>query len=170
MNTHHSGNTSIIQTTQDYHFKKGLTLAMDIFRSGWHSVGNDRAFEFTGKDLEDIAAIYSPDISEAPVVIGHPEGYAPAYGWVRELWTDGTRLIAGVWQNDCNLIRVIQQGSYKKVSISLYCPDSVANPKPGHWYLRHIGLLGATPPSVKGLKPGIVGMYCTVANVRGLTH
>ncbi len=38
------------------------------------------------------------------------------------------------------------------MSASFYLPDSPSNPKPGVLYLRHVGFLGAQPPSVKGLK------------------
>lgn len=32
-------------------------------------------------------------------------------------------------------------------------PYGPANPKPGAYYLRHVGFLGAQPPAVKGLAP-----------------
>lgn len=43
-------------------------------------------------------------------------------------------------------------GRYKKVSASFYRPDAPCNPKPGAYYLRHVGFLGAQPPAVKSLK------------------
>ena len=43
-------------------------------------------------------------------------------------------------------------GLYKKVSASFYSPDSKINPEPGKWSLRHVALLGAQPPAIKGLK------------------
>ena len=42
-----------------------------------------------------------------------------------------------------SVVDAVQAGAYKKVSIALY-PDGL---------LRHVGLLGATPPAVKGLTP-----------------
>lgn len=48
---------------------------------------------------------------------------------------------------------MVRAGRYKKLSASLYAPDSPANPSPGAWYLRHVGFLGAQPPAIKGLAP-----------------
>ena len=47
----------------------------------------------------------------------------------------------------------MRAGRYKKLSASLYSPSSPANPRPGTWYLRHVGFLGAQPPAIKGLAP-----------------
>jgi hypothetical protein len=43
-------------------------------------------------------------------------------------------------------------GYFKKCSSSFYTPDSPSNPKPGVYYLRHVGFLGAAAPAVKGLR------------------
>ena len=42
--------------------------------------------------------------------------------------------------------------SIPKVSASFYAPESKINPEPGQWSLRHVAMLGAQPPAVKGLK------------------
>jgi phosphoglycolate phosphatase-like HAD superfamily hydrolase len=47
----------------------------------------------------------------------------------------------------------VEAGRYRYVSASFYPPSDPNNPKPGNWYLRHIGFLGAQPPAVKGLAP-----------------
>ena len=47
---------------------------------------------------------------------------------------------------------MVAAGRFKKRSASFYTPDSPNNPKPGVYYLRHVGFLGAQPPAVKGLK------------------
>ena len=47
----------------------------------------------------------------------------------------------------------MEAGRYKHVSAAFYAPDSPRNPKPGVYYLRHVGALGAVPPSIKGLGP-----------------
>ena len=47
---------------------------------------------------------------------------------------------------------MVKAGFFKKISASFYRPDSPKNPKPGVYYLRHVGFLGAAPPAVKGLK------------------
>lgn len=48
---------------------------------------------------------------------------------------------------------VVKEGRYKRVSISLFLPKSSSNPKPGKFYLKHVGFLGAAAPAVPGLKP-----------------
>ncbi|MDL6388248.1 peptidase, partial [Escherichia coli] len=53
---------------------------------------------------------------------------------------------------DPQFAEMVTDGRFKKVSASFYLPDSPSNPKPGVLYLRHVGFLGAQPPSVKGLK------------------
>ena len=94
---------------------------------------------------------YDPKLHEAPLVIGHPKTDAPAYGWVGGLHADGGVLSADFAQMDDDFVGLVQSGRYKKVSASFYPPDSPSNPKPGSWYLRHVGFLGAQPPAVKGL-------------------
>jgi hypothetical protein len=53
---------------------------------------------------------------------------------------------------DAAFAELVQAGRFKKISASFYTPDAPANPKPGVYYLRHVGFLGAQPPSIKGLK------------------
>jgi hypothetical protein len=48
---------------------------------------------------------------------------------------------------------LVKDGHYRKVSISFYSPDSAINPHKGKWSARHLALLGASPPAVKGLEP-----------------
>jgi len=102
-------------------------------------------------DLAQIAQSYNPSLHEAPVVLGHPATDDPAFGWVRsaELRSDGLWLETGLVPE---LADMFDRELYKKVSVSLYPPDSPANPMPGSYYLKHLGFLGAQPPAVKGLK------------------
>lgn len=123
------------------------------FRAGTHidSAGIERTITLT--DLQATAAAYHPDTHEAPLVVGHPQQDAPAYGWVQDLTTSGDGLIAIPKQVDPEFSELVSAGRFKKVSSSFYTPDSPHNPVPGVYYLRHIGFLGAQPPAVKGLKP-----------------
>jgi len=45
----------------------------------------------------------------------------------------------------------VDAGRYKFRSASFYEPNDPSNPTPGSWHLKHVGWLGAQPPSVKGL-------------------
>ncbi|STZ83075.1 putative phage associated protein [Bergeriella denitrificans] len=126
-------------------------MAHEIFRAGTHTDNNGRKVTITAAELEQAAAAYDPALHEAPVVVGHPATDAPAYGWVGGLKADGGTLSADFAQVDDDFAGLVRAGRYKKVSASFYPPSSPNNPKPGVWYLRHVGFLGAHPPAVKGL-------------------
>jgi cation transport regulator ChaB len=112
-----------------------------IFRTGRHTDSAGRTRDFTREDLDRIASQYDPASHEAPVVIGHPDENAPAYGWAEALKREGEILYARLKQLVPEFVNMVKQGRFKKRSISLY-PDLS---------LRHIGFLGAAPPAVKGL-------------------
>lgn len=117
--------------------------------------GND--VSFTASDIAAIAKSYDPKLSAAPIVVGHPKIDDPAYGWTASLETDSDGLHANAQDIDPAFADLVRAKRYRTVSASLYRPDSPGNPKPGQWYLRHIGFLGAQPPAVKGLKPVALG-------------
>lgn len=106
---------------------------------------------FTRDDLAGIAASYDPDSDPAPLVIGHPQVDAPAYGWVGGLAFDGDHLVASPSRIAPAFAEAVDAGHYAKVSAQLYAPTHPSNPKPGGWYLQHVGFLGAQAPGVKGL-------------------
>lgn len=125
------------------------TLA--VFAPGTHTAMDGRTITFTPEDCIDLANSYDPSVSEAPFVIGHPSLTAPAYGWAERLeYRDGI-VYAVPRQVNPAFAEAFNAGSYKKRSLSIYQPDSPGNPKPGHFYARHVGFLGAAPPGVKGL-------------------
>lgn len=125
------------------------TLA--VFAPGTHTAMDGRTITFTPENCIDLANSYDPTLSEAPFVIGHPSLTAPAYGWAEQLeYRDGI-VYATPRQVNPAFAEAFNAGSYKKRSLSIYLPDSPGNPKPGHFYARHVGFLGAVPPGVKGL-------------------
>ena len=126
---------------------------IEIFRGGTHTDMRGTTLAFGESEIADIAAAYDPALSEAPIVIGHPRTDAPAYGWVKALSARGDRLYAEPDQVDAAFAELVESGRYKKVSACFYRPAAPANPKPGAYYLRHVGFLGAQPPAVKGLAP-----------------
>jgi hypothetical protein len=97
---------------------------------------------------------YDPTVHEAPLVIGHAgdNDSLPAYGWIKGFSKQGGNLYADVAFTD-TAKDLIKNGHYRKVSISFYSPDSAINPSKGKWSARHLALLGASPPAVKGLEP-----------------
>jgi hypothetical protein len=126
---------------------------LHIFKPGTHTAMCGTSFNFTESDLTATVAAYNPSLHEAPMVIGHPQHDAPAAGWIKSLSATAQGLIAEPQQVDATFAEQIAKGSYKKISASFYHPDAANNPVPGVYYLRHVGFLGAQPPSVKGLRP-----------------
>jgi len=123
-----------------------------IFKAGTQTSAQGITREFTKGDLKQIAESYKPEVHEAPIRIGHEDNdKVPAWGWVKGVKVKGDDLFAEV---DFSPMaeEYIKNGLYKKVSASFYSPDSKINPEPGNWSLRHVALLGAQPPAVKGLK------------------
>jgi len=111
--------------------------------------GEERAF--TDADLSATATAYDPALFDAPAVIGHPEHNGPAWGWVESLVTKSGMLWARLRDLDASFVEMVRAKRFKKISASFYLPDSPANPKPGVFYLRHVGFLGAAAPSLKSL-------------------
>lgn len=128
-------------------------MGKTIFRAGRHRTITGQAVEFSEADLAAVAAAYDTAVHEAPLVIGHPKTDDPAMGWVSGLRCVGLRLEADFRQMDPAFAEAVEAGRYKHVSAAFYAPDSPRNPKPGGYYLRHVGVLGAVPPAVKGLGP-----------------
>ena len=116
-----------------------------IFRPGPHFPALD------ADALARTAQAYDPALHEAPLVIGHPADDAPAHGWVQSLDFSEPLLNAVPHQVDAQFSEQVTSGRYRKISASFYRPEAACNPKPGVWYLRHVGFLGARPPGVKGL-------------------
>lgn len=142
--------------------KKGLNVQNDnqeqlkpieILKVGTFTPMKGNPVSFTQDDLEHIASSYDPAKFEAPLVIGHPKTNNPAYGWISRLYTKGDTLLAEVRDLAPEMAELIKGKHYKKISASLYSPDSPNYPVTDgkHYYLKHVGLLGAEAPAVKGL-------------------
>lgn len=126
---------------------------LHIFKPGTHTAMSGVSFDFSEFDLAATVKAYDPALHEAPLVIGHPKHDAPAAGWVKSLSVAAEGLIAVPHEVDVAFAELIAKKSFKKISASFYHPDAANNPVPGVYYLRHVGFLGAQPPSVKGLRP-----------------
>jgi hypothetical protein len=113
---------------------------IEIFRAGDYG---DKG-KFTAADLDQMVTSYDPAKHEAPVVVGHPEHDAPAFGWVDALRRDGDVVFGRLKQVPPEFDQWVRDGRYKKRSVAIYrTPDGLV--------LRHVGFLGALPPEVKGL-------------------
>ncbi|HWO99769.1 MAG TPA: hypothetical protein VNL74_03995 [Methylococcus sp.] len=122
-----------------------------IFKVGRHTAMSGYEADYDAAALEASARAYDPAKFEAPVVIGHPEHNAPAWGWVKKLEFADDTLWADLDELDPQFLEMVEAGRFKKISASFYLPSSTSNPAPGVLYLRHVGFLGAAPPAVKGL-------------------
>jgi len=126
--------------------------SIQIFKAGRRIAENGTAYDITAADVLECAECYDPTKHEAPLVIGHPKTDDPAWGWAEKLKADNAgELYADFKEVDDGVKGLVNAKRYKKVSASFYPPAHPANPVPGKWYLRHVGLLGAVPPSVKGM-------------------
>lgn len=125
-------------------------IEIEFMRTGSFNDGNNKKVIVDHKMLDEIVGSY--DLTNAaPLVFGHPKENGPAYGWVKSLRRIGDRVVAIVEKVPDAVRELIASGAYRKVSASFFPSNFKNNPVPGKTYLRHIGLLGATPPAIKGL-------------------
>ncbi len=123
-----------------------------FFRAGTHTDNQGRRIEFTEAALAAAIAGYDPKLHRAPLVIGHPRDNGPAFGWVQSLGrNDKGEATAVPEQLHSDFAEGVADGRWYPRSASWYAPTDPRNPKPGIYYLRHIGFLGAQPPAIKGL-------------------
>lgn len=113
---------------------------IELFRAG--SYGDKGSYSVG--DIDKMIANFNPAEHEPPVVMGHPEMDAPAYGWVESLKRVGNVLMGKLKQVPDQFSQLVDEGRFKKRSISFY--RTAKGP-----VLRHVGFLGAMPPEVKGL-------------------
>jgi hypothetical protein len=106
---------------------------------------------FTEEMMAATAAAYDASADPAPLVVGHPRLDDPAYGWVAGLALQGGELVATPSDIEPSFAEMVRARRFPKVSARFYPPAHPANPKPGVWYLKHIGFLGAAAPGIKGL-------------------
>lgn len=124
-----------------------------IFRAGDLVASDGRAISFSVSDLQDIATGYDPALAKAPLVVGHPKTDDPAFGWATGLAVEGDTLMADVDQVEVQFAAMVNDGRFPNRSAEIFLPSSPGNPKPGRYYLKHIGFLGAAAPAVTGLPP-----------------
>lgn len=132
---------------------------IEVFRPGTFTPVSGQTVTFSAADLAGMAAIYDAAAAPAPAVVGHPVLDAPAYGWASAfLWdAESERLVAELGQIEPAFAEAVAAGRYKRISMALFAPDAPNNPKPGNWYPKHVGFLGAAAPAVPGLKPVAFG-------------
>lgn len=152
-NTGNQKRFKTVKHTTKNNKKPSAMKKIHIFKTGKHTSAAGTTHEFSESVLQDAAAVYDPQLHEAPLVIGHPKDNGPAYGWVKAVNYDEGNVSVTPHQVNADFAEMVQSGAFKKISASWYTADHPANPKPGSLYLRHVGFLGAQPPAIKGLEP-----------------
>lgn len=131
---------------------------IEVSRTGTFTPMKGPDVTITREMLVDMAANYDPMISEAPFVIGHPTINDPAYGQVEKFEvTDDDRLVACGEKETIDpwFKKMVGKKAFNKVSLAFFPPTATSNPKPGTWYPKQVGCLGAQPPAVPNLTPGL---------------
>lgn len=123
------------------HSFKGFDDYVEIFKAGTQVDSTGRSREWTRGDLDQIVANHSA----APIVIGHPNESAPAYGWTSELRRDGDVLLAKFSDVHPEFSKLVEQRRYPNRSVRI-------RTTPEGLKLDHVGFLGAAPPAVEGLR------------------
>lgn len=133
-----------------------LPQGIEIFREGAHVDDAGVSRPFSRGDIDQMAAAYDPQLHDAPLTVGHPAADEPRYGHVAGLQAvdaaDGKRtLVMTAADVQPAFAEAVLDRRFPKRSTAFYSPTHPQNPKPGSWYVRHVGFLGAQPPAVKGL-------------------
>lgn len=132
-----------------------VVRTVEVFRPGTFTPMSGQPVTFSAADLKALCSVYDPAGAPAPAVVGHPKTDDPAFGWASAFRFDegAQRVVADIGELEPAFAEAVASGRYKKISLSLFQPDSPNNPKPGSYYPKHIGFLGAAAPAVSGLKP-----------------
>ncbi|WP_027670081.1 hypothetical protein [Rheinheimera baltica] len=130
---------------------------LEIFKTGKRTDSKGRQWDFTDSVIDEVVSGYDPAVFSAPLVVGHPSMDAPAYGWVNSLSLDNTILKAEPVDVEPQFAALVNEKRFPKISASFFPPEHPANPKPGKWYLQHVGFLGAHAPAIPGLKAASFG-------------
>lgn len=126
---------------------------IEIFKVGDHTSEDGTAWSFPADIVQQFVGNYDPATFAAPLVIGHPKLDDPSYGEAATLKLDGDIVLMEPAHVEPQFAALVNDKRFPKVSASLFPPEHSANPKPGQWYLRHVGFLGAAAPAIPGLKP-----------------
>lgn len=139
-----------------------MSIEIEIFKAGKRKASNGQQYDISIADLEEAVSNYNPITYRAPVIISHntrgreDESIADSelcYGFPKKIKLVGDTLKAEFEKIAAPVIDWVRGGQLHSVSSSFYLPQSPNNPYPGKLALRHIALLGKTPPAVKGLLP-----------------
>jgi hypothetical protein len=102
---------------------------------------------------EHLAEVVTDDFGANPraLCFGHPKSDDPAAGLITGAKVEGNSLMVEVDKLSPEAITGIKDGKWLNRSAAFFDPHHEANPRPGKWSLRHVGLLGAAAPGIPGM-------------------
>ena len=122
---------------------------LEVFYPGEHTDMSGDKRVWTVDDIQGIADSYNAHVASggnySPIVVGHPENNAPAYGVIKNAFVkDGGRMWLTVAFTS-ELTEMVKAGNYPERSI-MFTQDSN-----GEWIIKHLGLLGTDAPALPKL-------------------
>lgn len=141
------------------------TLDIDILSTGTNIDAFGNEIETDLKKLKEIANSYDPSLFKGKIILGHssdpafmagrvPSDKIPSHGTIERAYVDEDEgKLRGVVEVADDAVDWISEKHFTDRSVALYSPTSPYSPKKGEYYIRHLALLGAAPPAIKGLKP-----------------
>ena len=126
--------------------------SLHLARAGQFVDMHGSQVDLTPDLLAALAASYDPAIYQAPLVIGHPQTNSPAFGHLARLEATPDGLFGEPINVDPAFKSAVTSGRYPQRSMSYWPADHPSSPTPGQPYLRHLGVLGAIPPAIPGLR------------------
>jgi len=104
---------------------------------------------------EHLAEVVDDDFGANPraLCFGHPKSDDPAAGTITGAKVEGNSLMVELGTMTSKAIEGIRSGEWLNRSAAFFDPHHEANPRPGKWTLRHVGLLGGAAPGIPNMQP-----------------
>lgn len=104
---------------------------------------------------EHLAEVVDDDFAANPraLCFGHPKSDDPAAGTLTGAKLEGNSLMVRLGSLTSKAIEGIKSGEWLNRSAAFFDPHHEANPRPGKWTLRHVGLLGGAAPGIPNMAP-----------------
>jgi hypothetical protein len=148
-------------------------MKLRFFRAGKHTAFSGQPVEFSHSEIATIAANYSPKLRAAPLILGHDpliesvavgqtDGLTAymrkalselAFGMVNSVEAVNGEMVADINPVSPRYLEMVKNGELIGLSASFFESNSTGNPTPGTRYLKHIAVLGKTPPALSNLLP-----------------
>jgi hypothetical protein len=150
-------------------FEKHNFISFELLTAGVpYMISKDDAVIFSDFDFSRMVKAYKKDkkdhwdkdgvfhskeqenVRSAPIVIGHPEQDAPAFGSIDCLGVTANKLVGYTYDVPDSIRMGIREGKYPRNAAQFFGPENPSNPTPGFWFLKHVGLKGPVPREVRG--------------------